>query len=60
MLEQGASYAKLLVRWQHQDLRNGQRGLGNFEELVEDSGIGDELVVHVNEEVVPEGVQRDA
>ena len=39
---------------------DGQRRLWHFMELIESGCVGYELVVHVDEEVVPEFVERDA
>lgn len=55
-LEKCAPDAKLLVRWQDEHLRDGQWCLGNLQELIEGGRVRHELVIHVDEEVVPEGV----
>ena len=59
-LEECAADAKFLIRRQDEHLRDGQRRLWHFMEFIESGRVGYELVVHVNEEVVPEFVERDA
>ena len=58
-LEEGAADAELLVGGQDEHLGDGEGRLGHFLELIEGGRVRHELVVHVDEEVVPEGIEWD-
>ena len=48
-----------MVWGHHQHLRNGQGRFGHLKKLVKSGRIGHKFVVHVDEEVVPVGVEWD-
>ena len=51
--DKSASYSVLLVWRKYKDLRYCDWSLWNFLELIKCGRVGDKLMVHVNQEVIP-------